>query len=80
VFGSIRPVGFCGAVAFNETVSCCKTVQSLFEFTARNLLVSSTKGRDQQYYSKSIICKRFKSRDTMTDYVGTSEIFPEHKE
>ena len=55
MFGSIRSVEFCGAVAFNETVSCCKTVQSLSEFTARNLLVSSMKGRYQQYYSKSII-------------------------
>jgi len=79
VFRSIRPVGFCGAVAFNETVSSCKTVQSLFEFTVRNLLVLSTKGRYVQYYSKNIICKCDKNRDAMTDSFGTSEIFPEHR-
>jgi len=71
VFGSNLPVGFCGAVAFNGTVSSCKTVQSLIEFTARNLLVSSTNGRYLQYYSKNIICKYAKSRDAMTDSFGT---------
>jgi hypothetical protein len=79
VFGSIRPVGFCGAVAFKETVSSCKTFQSLFEFIARYLLVSSTKGRYLQYYSKNIIGKYVKSRDAMTDSFETLEIFPEQR-
>jgi len=80
VFDSTRPVGFCGAVVFNETLSICKTVQSLFEFTARNLLVPPMKGRYLHYYSKNIVCNYVKSRDAMTDSFGTSEIFPEHKE
>lgn len=63
---------------FNEIVSSCKTVQSLFEFTARNILVSSTKVSYLQYCSKNIICKYVKSRDAMTDSFGTSEISPEH--
>jgi len=29
VFDSILPVGFCGALAFDENVSSCKTVQTL---------------------------------------------------
>jgi len=80
VFGSTLPVGFCGALAFNGTLSSCKTFQSLFAFTARNLLVSSMKGRYLQYYSINVICDYVKSMDAMTDSFGTSERFPEHKE
>lgn len=75
VFGSIRPVGFCGVVVLNKTVSSCETFQSLFEFTARNVLVLSTKGRYLQSYSKNIIYKCVKSRDTMTDSVGRQKYF-----